>query len=211
MKIYLILVLMFVSQLAIGGIGLQTKKQTNALLSKSSAIEKEKILLGPGLGFGMANRAFSLNIAPSVAYCLTENFHVGSTFGFNYYQEAFDYQNLLTLEQETYKYKATAYSLSVFARYLIGNFLILNFEPELNNTKVAASSLEYNLSTGKLQETKKRITIPSVLVGGGYAQRFGTYGYSYIMIAYDLVQNPNARYYQTLDYRIGVMFSLFDN
>ena len=52
--------------------------------------------------------------------------------------------------------------------------------------------------------------MPSVLVGAGYAQRFGEYAHSYLMVCYDLVQNPNARYYQTLDYRVGIMISLWN-
>lgn len=180
---------------------------------KTSAIDKTRLLFGPGLGFGAAQRSFSINLSPSVAYCFTDHFHAGTTLGFNYFQQAFDYQNILYGNTETYRYKVPAYSWSVYARYLIGNFLILNVEPELNNTKFIRYPFQYpddfNLSTGKIQERSTRLMIPSVLVGGGYAQRFGRYGYTYLMVCYDLVQNPNARYYQTLDYRFGVMLSLW--
>ncbi len=175
---------------------------------KESKIDKTRILLGPGLGFGAASRAFSINLAPSVAYAFTDNFNVGATLGFNYYQQAFDYQNLLTLEKETYKYKLPAYSFSVFARYLIGDMFIIGFEPELNNTKLIADP-EYNLNTGRLQDVSRRIFVPSVLVSGGLIQKMSDLSYYYVMIGYDLVQNPNARYYQTLDYRVGIMVQLW--
>ena len=180
---------------------------------KQSAIDKTRILFGPGIGFGAAYRSFSINLSPSVAYCFTDRFHAGTTLGFNYFQQAFEYDNILYGNTELYKYKVPAYSLSVYARYLVGNFLILNFEPELNNTKFIKYPFEYpddfNLATGKIQERSTRLFIPSVLVGGGYAQRFGNYGYTYLMVCYDLVQNPNARYYQTLDYRFGVMINIW--
>jgi len=172
---------------------------------KSSGIDLSHLLIGPGIGFGAGYRAFSFNLSPSVAYCLSEDFHVGITLGFNYYQEAFDYNNFLNGQRETYKYKIPAYSASVFARYIFFDRLIVGIEPEINNTKLISSNYTYNLTTGKIIENSKRLTVPSVLIGGGYSQRISNFGYTYLMAMYDLVQNPNARYYQTLDFRVGIM------
>ncbi len=177
---------------------------------KTGGIDKKRILVGPGIGFGAGFRAFSFNLSPSVAYALTDNFHMGITLGFNYYQQAVDYSNYLTGAKETYKFKIPAYSASVFARYLISNFLVLGVEPEINNTKFISNNFTYNTTTGKIIEDSRRITIPSFLIGGGYSQRFSKYGYSYLMVMYDIVQNPNARYYQTLDFRAGIMLSLWN-
>lgn len=188
-------------------LGLKTSLFSNK--KKSSAIDKSRILFGPGFGFGAGARSFSINISPSVAYCLTENLHVGTTLGFNYFQQTFDYSNILNGANETYKYKIPAYSFSVYARYMIKNFLILGIEPEINNTKFISSKYDYDYNTGKIKENSTRLFIPSVLVGGGYAQRFSKYAYSYVMIMYDLVQNPNSRYYGTIDYRFGVMLNLW--
>jgi hypothetical protein len=175
---------------------------------KKSGIDKSRILIGPGLGFGAAYRTFSINISPSVAYCLTNNFHVGSSLGFSYFQAAEDYTNFVTLQPEVFKHKFPAYSFSVFARYLLANFLILNFEPEINNTKFV-NEHTINWATGKLIESSQRKFIASVLVGLGYAQRMGEYSYTYFTVNYDIVQNPNTRYYQTLDYRAGIMINLW--
>lgn len=179
-----------------------------------SGFDKSRILLGPGIGVGAAYRAFSFNISPSVAYCITDRFHVGTTIGFNYFQQTFEYTNpLFPAKVEKYKAKLPSYSFSVYARYLIGNFLILNVEPELNNTKFITSDPNnwayYNQSTGKYVEKSQRRTFGSFLVGGGYYQRMGRYGYGYLMVCYDLVQNPNLRYYATLDYRTGIMIDLW--
>jgi hypothetical protein len=175
---------------------------------KTSGFDKRRILIGPGLGFGASQRAFSLSIAPSVAYCLTDNFHVGTTLGFNYFQQAIDYQNINTLEQKTFKLKVPGYTAAVFARYLIANFLIINVQPELNSTKFIRD-LEYN-ANGDLRDNSTRILVPSFLVGAGYTQRFSQYGYSGIMVGYDLLQNPNSNYYQTLDIRFAIMIDLFN-
>ena len=182
---------------------LQKKKK------KSGAIDKSRILFGPGIGVGAAFRSFSINLSPSVAYCFTDNFHAGVTLGFNYFQQAEDYTNLLTGAKETYKFKFPGYTFSAYARYMVFRSLLLNFEPEISNVKYIKST-GYNQTTGKLAVVSDRLTVPAVLVGVGYAQRFSRYGYSYLMVAYDLVQNPNSRYFQTLDYRFGVMINLWN-
>jgi hypothetical protein len=48
-----------------------------------------------------------------------------------------------------------------------------------------------------------------LLIGAGYAQRLGQYGYTAIIAGYDVIQNPNARYFQTIDIRFAIMLELF--
>jgi hypothetical protein len=175
---------------------------------KHNTIDKSRILIGPGLGFGAAYRAFSFNISPSVAYCFTDHFHAGATLGFNYFQSTEQYTNPLTNMTETYKHKFPAYSMSIYGRYLLGNFLLLNVEPELNNTKII-DSYSYNWNSGKIIEKSSRLLVPSVLIGAGYTQHFNRYGYSFLMVCYDILQNPNARYYQTVDIKAGIMLDLW--
>jgi hypothetical protein len=81
-------------------------------------------------------------------------------------------------------------------------------EPELNNTKFI-KDYEYDLNTGKIIENSTRIFVPSLLIGAGYAQRLGQYGYTAIIAGYDVIQNPNARYFQTIDIRFAIMLELF--
>ena len=98
--------------------------------------------------------------------------------------------------------------MSIYGRYLLGNFLLLNVEPELNNTKII-DSYSYNWNSGKIIEKSSRLLVPSVLIGAGYTQHFNRYGYSFLMVCYDLLQNPNARYYQTVDIKAGIMLDLW--
>ncbi len=182
---------------------------------KSSTIDKQSILFGPGIGLGAGNRSFFLFISPSIAYCFTNKFHVGTTLGFSYFQQAFNYRNILTGQDEVYKYKIPAYIMSVYGRYFIHPNILINVEPEITNQKFITNSSfntidDYDLSTGKIKEKSIRIFIPSFLVGVGYTNRFGRNGYSFMMAGYDLIQNPNSRYYQTIDFRFGLMLDLFN-
>jgi hypothetical protein len=86
---------------------------------------------------------------------------------------------------------------------------MLNFEPEMTNVKVV-KNYDVNPTNGKVTEDKYRLNISSVLAGIGYVQKISDLGYSYVMVCYDLTQNPNARYYQTFDYRAGIMMNLFN-
>ncbi|HMN32243.1 MAG: hypothetical protein IT215_09615 [Chitinophagaceae bacterium] len=181
----------------------------NPSQTSQNGFDKKRLLLGPGIGAGAAYRAFSFDISPTLGYAFHENFNAGVTLGFNYFQQAEDYTNPINGQLETFKHKYPGYSLSVYARYLFKNFLMINFEPELNNVKYL-KSFDFNMTTGKYSESYYRKTIPSALVGVGYMQRFGSYGYSFISINYDLIQNPNSRYYQTLSYQFGVMIPIFN-
>ena len=180
---------------------------------KDTAFDRTRLLLGGGGGFGAGFRAFSINVTPSIAYCITDNFNIGTTIGFNYYQQAVDSQYFNTTTNQvtdaTFKYKYPGYSFSIFARYIIAERFMLNFEPEMTNVKVV-KNYDVNPTNGKVTEDKYRLNISSVLAGIGYVQKISDLGYSYVMVCYDLTQNPNARYYQTFDYRAGIMMNLFN-
>jgi hypothetical protein len=180
---------------------------------KDTAFDRTRLLLGGGGGFGAGFRAFSINVTPSIAYCITDNFNIGTTIGFNYYQQAEDFQYFNTTTNQvtdaTFKYKYPGYSFSIFARYIIAERFMLNFEPEMTNVKVV-KNYDVNPTNGKVTEDKYRLNISSVLAGIGYVQKISDLGYSYVMVCYDLTQNPNARYYQTFDYRAGIMMNLFN-
>ena len=180
---------------------------------KDTAFDRTRLLLGGGGGFGAGFRAFSINVTPSIAYCITDNFNIGTTIGFNYYQQAEDFQYFNTttnpVTDATFKYKYPGYSFSIFARYIIAERFMLNFEPEMTNVKVV-KNYDVNPTNGKVTEDKYRLNISSVLAGIGYVQKISDLGYSYVMVCYDLTQNPNARYYQTFDYRAGIMMNLFN-
>jgi hypothetical protein len=185
----------------------------NATTKKSeSSFDRTRLIIGPGLGLTAGQRAFAFNINPSLGYAITDNFSVGASVGFSYFQQAVDKYNSVTKSTETFKYKLPTYSMSLFARYMIANMFILGVEPEISNTKFYTDLTKFNTTTGKFSPTSRRLTIPSFLIGAGYGQRMGEIGYYYFMGMYDLVQNPNARYYyQTIAVKAGLMIPLFNN
>lgn len=193
------------------GMGLMPKKKKTL-----SQYDKKNWLFGPNLGVGGGSRTFSLFLAPTLAYAFTDKFHLGSTLGFNYYQQTYFYNNYLSNLPERYRYKLPVYSLSAFGRYHIANMLVLNVEPQLTwskyiiNTPTNRNPANFDLNTGLFVEKKQRSIIPSFLVGGGYAQRIGRNAYSFMMLNYDLVQNPYSIYYKTIDIRFGLLLDLFN-
>jgi hypothetical protein len=177
--------------------------------------DKKNWLIGPNLGLGGGRQSFSIYLAPTMAYAFTEKFHIGSTLGFNYFQQTFFYNNYINNLPERYRYKLPVYSLSAFGRYHIANMLVLNVEPQLTWAKFisnfpATQPSDFDMNTGLFVEKKQRALIPSFLVGGGYAQHIGRNAYSFMMVNYDLIQNPNSIYFNTLDIRFGLLLDLFN-
>lgn len=177
---------------------------------KKTFFQKENILIGPGLGFGATQNAFSFNISPSIAYSFSNYFYAGVTLGFNYYQEKVSAYNFYTNQTEIYRYKIPSYNFSIYARAIVMNWLILNFEPVLMNVKTFTTFPYADPVTKKLTADYYRLTIPSLLVGAGYCQHYSERSHLYYMACYDVAQNPNSPYFGTLAMRIGLMLTLFE-
>lgn len=199
-------------------IGLLPKKKKT-----TGQYNKMNWLIGPnlGLGGGGGSRAFSIYLAPTMAYAFTDRFHAGTTLGINYFQQTLYYPNFINNLQERYRYKMPIYTFSVFGRYHIANMLVLNVEPQLTWAKFMSNSpyeripSNFDANTGRFVEKKQRALLPSFFVGGGYAQHIGRNAYSYMMINYDLIQNPNLMTNQFLnipylDFRFGLLLDLFN-
>ena len=220
MRLGLVLIFLFS---AFSGAGFSEMSETLMLGKKKSMnqYDKKNWLIGPNLGLGGGDRSFSIFLAPTLAYAFTEKFHAGSTLGFNYFQQTYFYSNYINNLQERYRYKMPVYTLSVFGRYHIANMFVLNIEPQLTWAKFMSNSpyeripANFNLTNGLFVEKKQRALLPSFFVGGGYAQHIGRNAYSYMMINYDLVQNPNLNSTQFLnipylDFRFGLLLDLFN-
>jgi hypothetical protein len=105
---------------------------------KQGGFDRTRLLLGPGFGFGAYNRGFSLNLAPSLAYSLTENFHAGVTLGFNYFQQTVIATNFISNTNQEYKYKIPTFDFSIFARYIIAQRILVNIEPQISTTRLVS-------------------------------------------------------------------------
>jgi len=172
---------------------------------------------GLGLAFGTVTNIY---VAPSVGYRITDNFAAGISLGYNYYREkdAFQTYNINTSATKYLPFTQSIYTGSVWGRYIIIPNIIAQAEFEVNNI----SYYDFDAPTvfdkdGWAQYQKNRLTIPSLLLGGGYRQPIGEYSSMFIMAMYDVLQNipGNMRtdasgqrysispYANRIDFRIG--------
>lgn len=170
------------------------------------------------LGFGTITNIY---IAPSIGYRISDKFAAGISLGYNYFrQKNGDYSvNINTQEVKYTAFTQSIYTGGVWARYVIIPNLMVQTEFEANNI----SYYNYNKppivdANGWQRTAKSRMTIPSLLVGGGLRQPIGENASMYIMAMYDVLQNipSNMRtdantgerysispYARRIDFRIG--------
>jgi hypothetical protein len=82
-------------------------------------------------------------------------------------------------------------------------------EPKINNVK-RLTDLTYDPQTLKVKEVAYRTTTPSFLVGIGFVQGNIRDAHYATSILYDVIQNPNSPYYQTIAFKFGMYFPLFN-
>lgn len=172
---------------------------------------------GLGLAFGSITNIY---VAPSVGYRITDNFAAGITLGYNYYRQkdAFETYNINTNQSKYLPFTQSIYTGSIWGRYIIIPNIIAQVELEVNNI----SFYDYDKGSyfdkdGWAQYHKGRVSIPSLLLGGGYRQPIGEYSSMFIMAMYDVLQNipGNTRvdntgarysispYANRIDFRVG--------
>lgn len=138
-----------------------------------------KTFFGGGLGASFGNPTY-IDIAPIFGYRITEKFHAGIGISYQYYEEKYT----------NYTYSTSIYGGSVFGRYFFYKDLFGHAEVEYLNLE------NYTNPT-------KRIGIESVLVGGGYIQRFSAHSGITAVALYNLTQSEYSPYASPLIIRIG--------
>lgn len=167
---------------------------------------------GLGLSFGTITNVY---IAPSIGYRFTDNFAAGITLGYSYYREkdAFQIPNLYTGNMKTMDITQSIYSGSVWGRYVIIPNLFVQAEFEANNWdyySMPSGGFQYD-KEGWAIYPKERMTVPSLLLGGGFRQPIGEYSSMFIMCMYDVLQglttdangNKKSPYANRVDFRVG--------
>jgi hypothetical protein len=172
-----------------------------------------------GLTFGSVTNIY---VAPSVGYRITDNFAAGISLGYNYFrQKEGIYTVNLNTNQEGYRpLSQSIYTGSIWGRYIIIPNIMVQAEFEMNNLSYYDASSGYTKDKdGWYMPAKKRVTVPSLLLGGGFRQPIGEYASMYIMAMYDVLQdipsnmrtdNTGARYSispyaDRVDIRVGFM------
>lgn len=166
----------------------QAKYKSNA---QKKGFDINRMVFGGNLGltFGSVTNIY---VAPSIGYRITDNFAAGISLGYNYFRQkdAFLTYNKNTGEQKSMPFTQSIYTGSVWARYIIIPNIIVQTEFEVNNI----SFYDFDAPTvfdneGWAQHQKIRVSIPSLLLGGGYRQPIGEHASMYIMAMYDVLQN----------------------
>ncbi len=161
-------------------------------------LAKQRFYLGGtgGLSFGQTTY---VEIAPLVGYRITDRFSIGVNpkYTFIHFKPQYNGQYYSS------DFKTSIYGGSFFARYFILENVFLSGEYEVNNFEALVALP--NFGGFEIQ----RMTIGSLLLGGGYFQKFGSSGSGFsIQVLYDVLQNPYSPYYGIPVIRGGVVFGL---
>ncbi|MEI6489677.1 MAG: hypothetical protein WCP52_11985 [Bacteroidota bacterium] len=144
----------------------------------------KKTFFGGGLGLSFGNPTY-VDVSPILGYRINEKVHAGVGVNYQYYE--YDYGS--------YRFTTNIYGGSVFGRYYIKKDFFTHGE------------IEY-LNLAAYNNIEKRIGVTSVLVGGGYIQRFSQYSGIVAMVLYNLTQNDYSPYASPLIIRLGVNIGL---
>lgn len=189
------------------GIGLSLQHY-KAVKKKEGGFDKNRLFAGGGLGAGSYGSGAFVTLAPMLGYRLTDRLHVGSQIALNYFSFSDYYTNFSNNNQFKLKARGIHYTWNVFARYFPIHFLFLQVQPEYNNFKIV--DVAYNNNFDPYFKSS-RLGIPSVLVGGGYAQPLGKASYMMLSAMYDVLRNPNSPYYNRIILGGGLALGLFGN
>ncbi len=199
----------FFLSLSIQAIG-KLQIETSRYYYYRRTFDPSNLILGGNMGMNFVKQGYQLYVSPTIGYRFTNSFHMGTNLSYVFYQQKFDYTNSRTLEQETYRYRASHYSSSLWMRYFLLRPFFLHTEPGVNFYKVFDTpDFKYNHTTGELEEQTLRIAIPSLLVGAGFAIPLGESAALVIYGMYDVVQNPQSPYFGLPIIRGGFAFGMF--
>lgn len=146
----------------------------------------DRVYVGGNVGAQFGTVTFA-EIAPLIGYQFTPKITAGIGFKYQYYR----------YKDRNFELKTNVYGGSVFGRYFFTDYLFAHAEYEY-----------LNLEAFDFYPMRRRVDVESVLVGGGYLQRFGE-GNSgiFIMLLYNLTESAYTPYTNPI-LRIGVNLGL---
>lgn len=154
--------------------------------TSSSKFDKNKLSVGGNFGLQFGDYTV-INISPQVGYDLSKYFTVGTGFGYTYYKDK-GYSNNYRVD-----YKSSYLSYNIFGRIYPIREIVLSLQPEISRMW---QTIDYGRES--VSETK---FVPSLLIGGGFS-----YGGMIAMIQYDLIQDINTPYGNSIFYTVGYCF-----
>ncbi len=163
--------------------GSPSKPKSNAATSsKQNGFKKENLFLGGNLSLQFGSITY-VDISPLVGYNFTERLAggVGTTY--------------IYLSDKNISFETHVYGGRIFQRFLITPTIFAYAEEEV-----------LNLEAFDLFPTK-RVNVTSVMLGGGFIQRFGENSGITATILYNFTESVYTPYTNPI-FRIGIFFGL---
>lgn len=172
-------------------------------------VEPSRFIYGGWGLFGMGNGVINVGITPIIGYRITDEFSAGIGLGYQYFRIK-DYNSVITDvntgAEEFRPLNAHVYSPSVWGRYLIWSNIFAQVEYEHNIFTQRYYENDFTQFPPPVIKVNRSINVPSLLVGGGLRQPLGDRASLIIMALYDVLQDKNSPYYNTIALRFGVNF-----
>ena len=165
--------------------------------------DPSRLIFGGGFIFGIGSGYTNLGISPVVGYAITDKFSAGIGLGYQYFKFDISVVDQFNTPIASYKFKTSIYTGSVWARYLVFQNIFVHVQPEINSLEIQSSNPYFD-ANGNIQIDKTRTTVPSLLAGIGLRQPISNRVSILAMALYDILQEPNSPYRNTIDLRIGV-------
>ncbi len=165
--------------------------------------DPSRLIFGGGFIFGIGSGYTNLGISPVVGYAITDKFSAGIGLGYQYFKFDIPVVDQFNTPIASYKFKTSIYTGSVWARYLVFQNIFVHVQPEINSLEIQSSNPYFD-ANGNIQIDKTRTTVPSLLAGIGLRQPISNRVSILAMALYDILQEPNSPYRNTIDLRIGV-------
>jgi len=183
------------------------RKETN--IKSDKLIDPSRVIFGGWGLFGIASGVTNVGVTPILGYKLTDNFSAGIGFGYQYLRIK-DYFSVVvdpvTAQAELHPLNAHFYSPSVWMRRTIWNNIFAHVEYEHNISSYKEYTNDFTQYPPPVITKNTTLTVPSVLLGGGIRQPIGDRASMVFMILYDVLQDINSPYRNTVAIRLGINF-----
>lgn len=192
------------------------KKYSQNTQNSNKSNFKDRLVFGGGLNGGLHQNGFTIGLSPKVGYRILPNFYAGVGVGYlySYNKRGITVNNIYGGGTKTISSSMSIISGSIWSQYKVFNMFLLHGEFEVNNWDVyykPDTGYDYDAEGWRIIP-KKRITVPSLLLGGGLDQPISRNLSIYTLILYDVLQEntknsdgiKQSPYAGTVDFRVGV-------
>lgn len=172
-------------------------------------IDPSRLIFGGWGLFGIASGVTSVGVTPIIGYRITDNFSAGVGFGYQYLRIK-DYFSVIvdpaTAQAELHNLNAHFYSPSIWMRHVVWNNIFAHAEYEHNISSFKEYTNDFTKYPPPPITRKTTSTVPCLLLGGGIRQPIGERASMIFMVLYDVLQDANSPYRNTVAIRVGINF-----